>query len=53
METWTIIIGIVAALAWMPFIIEIIKPIKINGKLFSIYGNFGDLIQRKRLRVPS
>lgn len=50
METWTLIIGIIGALAWTaPFLYEKFSPLKIRGKIYSTYGNFGTFDSRQNI----
>ena len=38
---WPLILGVIGALSWLPYVIEIFSPTEIHGKLISIYGNVG------------
>lgn len=38
---WTLILSILGVLAWLPYVFDKLTPVKIEGKLISLYGNIG------------
>lgn len=40
---WTLILGLIGAAAWFPYLFEKFSPNEIDGKLISFYGNLGEI----------